>query len=135
MVGVVHARLQERNPAVKLHARNVEGVLGDAEQVPALPVEYALVRDVVDREDRRHARPVPAQIGGCEPSRPVVDVQQVRRPGESAAAFGELSRSKRESREAQVVVRPVESLRTAIRGSRALIKRWREHQVHDQTVR
>ena len=87
-----------------------------------LLVEHALVGDVVDGEDRRNRRSVPAQVGRREAPRPVVDVQHVGRPAKPATAFGQLRGGQREAGEAQVVVGPVAAVRTAIGRSAALVQ-------------
>src|SRR5258708_40134085 len=89
----------------------------------------------MDGQDGRHAGAVPSEIGGRQSARPVIHMQEVRDPAKSRMPAGKLGGSKRKPGEAQVVVRPVEALRAAIGTPRALIERWRQDDVDDETVR
>ena len=134
VVGVEQAGLEERHPVVELDAVDVESALGNAEQRHAFAVAQTLVGNVVDGQNGRHARALPAQIGRRQAARPVVHVQQVRLPAHAGAACGDLGGGEREAREPQVVVRPVVTLRTGVGAAGALIQRRLENQVQDQPV-
>ena len=69
--------------------------------------EHALVRDVVDREQRRRADAEVLQVLGDERGRPVVDVNEVGRRAALGALLDDLGGGAREHREAHGVVRVV----------------------------
>ena len=100
----------------------------------AFPVAQTLVCNVVDGQDRRHPRALPAQIGRRETARPVVDVQHIGLPVHAGATGGDLGGGERQAREAQIVVGPVMALGAGIRASGALIERRLEHQIQDQAI-
>src|SRR5579863_10508810 len=107
---------------MKFDTINVERNLRDIENAPPLFWKQTLIRNVMDGQDRRHVATAPSQVGRSQTARPVVDVQRIRHPGHTNASAGNLRGCQRESCKANVIVGPIEALRSGIRTSRALIK-------------
>ena len=115
MAGIEAARFQERNPPVEFDPIDVEGGVGNRQCLALAGVEIALIGDVVDGQHGRHVGAVPAHIGRCQASRPIVDMDDVRYPAQSGAARGDIGRRQRQPGEPEVVVLPVRSLGGAVR--------------------
>jgi hypothetical protein len=71
------------------------------------PVKDALIREIVDREDRWNVRVVPFQIARNQRALPIVGMDQVGLPVIVDQTPGELRGCVRERREADVVIAPV----------------------------
>ncbi len=104
--GVVDAALEEVEVVERLQAAGVELAPGELRLVVLGPGEPALVRHVVDGEDRGgggggRAGLERVQVDGDEPGLPVVDVDDVGHPAQRAA---EAERAAREQRVAGQVV-------------------------------
>lgn len=73
---------------------DIESMLRTAKPASPAGGEYSLMRNVVQCENRRQWRTIPAQMGTRQPARPVIHVQYVRLPA-NAAALPDLCRSRR----------------------------------------
>ncbi|MNK91239.1 hypothetical protein D3C87_1113270 [compost metagenome] len=68
---------------------------------------HALVREVVDGEQRRGALSAPVHVGGRKAGGPVVGVHQVRAPVNLCEVGGDIGSRQAQAGEANVVVRPI----------------------------
>ena len=99
VVGIEQTGLEERHAVVELDAVDVERAFGNAENLHALPVEQTLVGDVVDGQDRRHARALPAQIGRRETAWPVI--RRATHPAASSCRRGRRRSPRRRATDAR----------------------------------
>ena len=135
VAGIEAAGLEERDPAVKLHAVDVERGVRNRQRMALRGIEIALVGDVVDGQHCRDGNAVPLHIGRSQAAGPVVDVDDVRRPAQTGARRGNIRRCQRQPGEAQVVVLPVGALGRAIGRAAAFEQGRRGDQIQDQAVR
>ena len=134
MAGVEAARLEKRDPAVELHPIDVESGVRDAKRMALAGVEIALVGDVVDGQHGGDVGAVPAHVGWRQPARPVVGVDDVRGPAQTAPPGGDVGRGEGQAGETQVVILPVGALGRAIGGSASIEQRRRGDQIQDHAV-
>ncbi len=105
---VIETRLEERDPAVVLHAIHREHRVRQPERVQVMRVEDALVTDVVDGRHRcRALATCKPQVSRSERGRPVVAVQDLRGPRHASVVAAEQRSDTRQQAEAQVIVGPV----------------------------
>ena len=132
-VGGVHdAAAQERQPAVEVE--RIARVRRHADGVGDRMREQPLVGQIVDRQQRRRAIAGPVRVAGGERARPVVEVQQVRPPGQTGAAAGDLRRRAREGGEADRVVLPLAAFGIDVGRAFAFVQRRAQQHVHAQPV-
>ena len=80
MCSVDQPCLDERQAIVEFDAIDVEAGLRDTKRGERTPVKDALIREIVDREDRWNVRVVPFQIARNQRALPIVGMDQVGLP-------------------------------------------------------
>lgn len=128
------AGLDEGQAIVEFDAVDVEAGLGNPEQSERAAVEYALIGQIMDREDGRNVSVVPFQIAGDQRALPIVCVNQIGRPILVDQPPGELSGGVGEGREPHIVVAPIRPAAVSIGRAIALVQCRTAYDVIAQTV-
>ncbi len=130
--GIGDAALQERHLPVEVQFIQVFG--RHAQHRRKRVGEQPLVGQVVDGQQGRHGCPVPTYVGGSHGHRPVIQVQQLRRPVQPGTPGRNLRSRMRKRGEADRVVFPLLSLPIHVGRALALVQPRRQQHVDRKAV-
>ncbi|MNM77276.1 hypothetical protein D3C81_891230 [compost metagenome] len=134
VAGVADTGLEERQPAVELHAFRQPGLFRQAEFGGAAQRAGSLVAQVMDGQHAGRRLPAPGHVGRRQGCRPVVGVKQVRAPVETGHAGGDIGGGQAQAGEADVIVRPFLAMLVAIGRTGPVVEFGADQHVDPQAV-